>query len=132
VGRDSGLIAAQHIFLCRALIGRGGSRTTGGGAVTFEEFAAARLRELLRYAAVLTGDRRLAEDVVQEVLIRAHARWSTIAGYEWPERRQGGFMPVELVRSADAGVAARPAGAHGPGARPRGQSDFWDWWDHWG
>ena len=43
--------------------------------MTFEEFAAARLGAVLRFAAVLTGDRALAEDVVQEVLIRAHGRW---------------------------------------------------------
>jgi RNA polymerase sigma-70 factor (sigma-E family) len=54
--------------------------------VRFEEFAEARLRELLRYAVVLTGDPRLAEDVVQEVLLRAHQRWSRIVEYEWPER----------------------------------------------
>ena len=40
-------------------------------ALTFEEFAAARLPAVLRFAAVLTGDRSLAEDVVQEVLLRA-------------------------------------------------------------
>jgi DNA-directed RNA polymerase specialized sigma24 family protein len=42
--------------------------------VTFEEFAAARLPAVLKFAAVLTGDRGLAEDVVQEVPIRANSR----------------------------------------------------------
>ncbi|MEV6527274.1 SigE family RNA polymerase sigma factor [Longispora sp. NPDC051575] len=46
--------------------------------MTFEEYAAARLPALLRYATVLTGERALAEDVVQEVLVRAHARWRRI------------------------------------------------------
>jgi DNA-directed RNA polymerase specialized sigma24 family protein len=41
--------------------------------MTFEEFAASRLPGLLRFAAVLTGDRALAEDLAQEVLIRALA-----------------------------------------------------------
>lgn len=41
--------------------------------MTFEEFAAARLRAVLRFAAVLTGDLGLAEDVVQEVLPSAQA-----------------------------------------------------------
>jgi DNA-directed RNA polymerase specialized sigma24 family protein len=36
--------------------------------VTFEQFAVARLPSVLRYAVVLTGDRDLAQDVVQEVL----------------------------------------------------------------
>ena len=53
--------------------------------MTFEEFAVARLAAVLRFAAVLTGDRGLAEDVVQEVLIRAHGRWDAIACLDRPE-----------------------------------------------
>lgn len=53
--------------------------------MTFEEFAAARLPAVLRFAAVLTGDRSLAEDVVQEVLIRANGRWQAIADLDRPE-----------------------------------------------
>jgi RNA polymerase sigma-70 factor (sigma-E family) len=53
--------------------------------MTFEEFAAARLPAVLKFAAVLTGDRGLAEDVVQEVLIRASGRWPAIACLDWPE-----------------------------------------------
>jgi len=45
----------------------------------FEEFAATRLPAALRFAGVLTGDRALAEDVVQEVLIRASKRWDQIS-----------------------------------------------------
>jgi len=53
--------------------------------VTFEEFAAARLPAVLKFAAVLTGDRSMAEDVVQEVLIRANARWQVIDNLPRPE-----------------------------------------------
>jgi RNA polymerase sigma-70 factor (sigma-E family) len=53
--------------------------------MTFEEFAATKLPAMLRFAAVLTGDRSLAEDVVQEVLIRAHARWVKIGDLDRPE-----------------------------------------------
>jgi len=60
--------------------------------VTFEEFAAARLPALVRFAVVLTGDRGLAEDVVQEVLIRANGRWPQI---ECLERRA---ILAELAR----------------------------------
>jgi RNA polymerase sigma-70 factor (sigma-E family) len=51
----------------------------------FEEFAAARLPAVLRFAGVLTGDRAVAEDVVQEVLIRAHKRWGQIGQLDRPE-----------------------------------------------
>jgi DNA-directed RNA polymerase specialized sigma24 family protein len=53
--------------------------------VTFEQFAMARLPSLLRYAVVLTGDRELAQDVVQEVLARAQARWKRISETDVPE-----------------------------------------------
>jgi RNA polymerase sigma-70 factor (sigma-E family) len=42
--------------------------------VDFDEFTQTGLRPLLRFTRVLTGDRELAEDVVQEVLVRLHAR----------------------------------------------------------
>jgi hypothetical protein len=37
------------------------------------------------FAAVLTGDRTVAEDAVQDVLIRAHARWPKISALEHPD-----------------------------------------------
>jgi RNA polymerase sigma-70 factor (sigma-E family) len=54
--------------------------------VTFEEFVAVRLAALVRYATVVTWDPHLAEDVVQDVLVRAQARWSRIGSLEEPER----------------------------------------------
>lgn len=54
-------------------------------AETFEEFVGARLPALLRLAGVLAGDRGIAEDVVQEVLLRASRRWSTIAAASSPD-----------------------------------------------
>jgi RNA polymerase sigma-70 factor (sigma-E family) len=51
----------------------------------FEELATRRLPAVLRFAAVLTGDRASAEDVVQEVLIRVHQRWDKIGGLDQPE-----------------------------------------------
>jgi RNA polymerase sigma-70 factor (sigma-E family) len=56
-----------------------------GAQVTFEEFVAMRLSALLRYAAVLTGDRELAQDVVQDALVQAFRRWSRIVALEQPE-----------------------------------------------
>jgi RNA polymerase sigma-70 factor (sigma-E family) len=54
--------------------------------MTFEEFAAAHLDRLLRFATVLCGEPGLAEDVLQEVLLRAHKRWHSIGGLDRPDR----------------------------------------------
>jgi RNA polymerase sigma-70 factor (sigma-E family) len=54
--------------------------------VTFEEFVAARLGALIRYATVVTWDPHLAEDITQDVLVRAQARWSRIGRLDAPEQ----------------------------------------------
>ncbi|MGM1064451.1 SigE family RNA polymerase sigma factor [Saccharothrix sp. Mg75] len=51
---------------------------------SFEDFATAQVTPLLRYATVLTGDPHLAQDVVQEVLLRAQQRWARIAAVDAP------------------------------------------------
>ncbi len=56
-----------------------------GQAVDFEPFVVAQLPGLLRYSAMLTNDRELAQDVVQDVLVRAHARWRRISAVDRPE-----------------------------------------------
>jgi RNA polymerase sigma-70 factor (sigma-E family) len=53
--------------------------------VTFDEFVASRLDALLRLAGVLAGDRLTAEDVVQEVLLRASRQWSRITAAGTPD-----------------------------------------------
>jgi RNA polymerase sigma-70 factor (sigma-E family) len=53
--------------------------------VVFDDWARTRLPALVRFAVVLVGDRGLAEDVVQEVLIRAYGRWERIASLDQPE-----------------------------------------------
>jgi len=52
--------------------------------VTFEEYARQHTRALLRLATVLAGDRGTAEDVVQEVLLRAHRSWPKISKLSYP------------------------------------------------
>ncbi|MBL7502590.1 SigE family RNA polymerase sigma factor [Frankia sp. CNm7] len=42
---------------------------------SFEEFVADRGTALLRTAVILTGDRQAGEDLLQDVLLRAHRRW---------------------------------------------------------
>lgn len=51
----------------------------------FDEFAAARLPALLRYAVMLTGDPHLAEDIVQETMIRVQLRWRRVRAADHPE-----------------------------------------------
>jgi RNA polymerase sigma-70 factor (sigma-E family) len=98
--------------------------------VTFEEFVAARLPGLLRYATALTGSPPLAEDVVQDVLVRAQSRWRRIGGLDHPEayvrrmvlneylswrRRRSSrdvATPSELLDGVTPAVAD-PATAHG-------------------
>jgi RNA polymerase sigma-70 factor (sigma-E family) len=53
--------------------------------VTFDEFAARHLAAIQRFAAVLTGDQTRGDDLVQEVLVRAHARWRRIGAMSRPE-----------------------------------------------
>ena len=53
--------------------------------MTFEEFAATRMPAVLRFAAILAGDRATAEDLAQEVLMRAYSRWDRIGGLDFPE-----------------------------------------------
>lgn len=54
--------------------------------MTFEEFVSIRLGALVRYATVVTWDPHLAEDITQDVLVRAQARWSRISRLDAPEQ----------------------------------------------
>jgi RNA polymerase sigma-70 factor (sigma-E family) len=45
---------------------------------TFDQFVADRIDRLLRFATALTCDPHLAQDVVQEVLLRTQRRWDRI------------------------------------------------------
>ncbi len=53
--------------------------------VSFDEFVLHRMQRVLRFAAVLAGDRYLAEEIVQDVLLKAHRRWASIAELDQPE-----------------------------------------------
>ncbi len=52
--------------------------------VGFDGFAAAELDGLLRYATVLSGDRELARDLVQDVLQKVYLRWPLVAATDRP------------------------------------------------
>ncbi|HEY2950566.1 MAG TPA: SigE family RNA polymerase sigma factor [Micromonosporaceae bacterium] len=52
---------------------------------SFEEYVRDRHVELLRFAHALTGDRHLADDLVQDALERTGMRWERIRRQEDPE-----------------------------------------------
>lgn len=59
----------------------------------FDDYVVARGPALLRFAYVLTGDRHLAEDLVQEVLAKASRRWSRIEAADQPD----GYVKRSIV-----------------------------------
>jgi len=98
-----------------------------GNTMRFEEFAATRLPAVLRFAGVLTADRALAEDVVQEVLIRASKRWDQLQTLDHPElyvrkmivneylswrRRNWRLLPTGTASDFDDRVTPDHAGQH--------------------
>jgi RNA polymerase sigma-70 factor (sigma-E family) len=56
-----------------------------GRLAGFEAFVAARLPRLLGYAYALSGDQRVAEDLVQEALVRTGVAWSRVRRKERPD-----------------------------------------------
>ena len=52
---------------------------------TFPEWFAGRRLGLLRFAANLSGDRQTAQDLLQDVSIRAHGRWSELQAMDHPD-----------------------------------------------
>jgi RNA polymerase sigma-70 factor (sigma-E family) len=85
----------------------------------FREFVRARSPALMRTAYLLTGDRQLAEDLLQTVLMRSYGRWSKLDNPEaylrrsmvttvisWRRRRWVGEIPTEQLPSPRAGDPA--------------------------
>ena len=81
--------------------------------MTFEEFVTARLPAVLRFAGVLTADRALAEDVVQEVLIRASKRWDQLDSLDYPERYVRKMVVNEYLSWRRRNWRLLPTGAAG-------------------
>ncbi|EXG81780.1 SigE family RNA polymerase sigma factor [Cryptosporangium arvum] len=82
---------------------------------SFDSYVAAEGAALLRFAHVLTGDHHLAEDLVQEALVKAHRRWSRIdrpGAYvkkavlrqylSWRRRRSSGERPTDATLEGTA------------------------------
>jgi RNA polymerase sigma-70 factor (sigma-E family) len=56
-----------------------------GDGAQFDEFVVGRGPALLRFGYLLSGDRGLAEDLVQDALVKLHRRWSGRVVVERPE-----------------------------------------------
>lgn len=52
---------------------------------SFSAFVAARQAPLLRFAMIVTGERHLAQDLVQDALEKARPRWHAISAMAAPE-----------------------------------------------
>lgn len=51
----------------------------------FEEYVSARALALTKFAYVLTGDRHLAEDLVQSALLKAYGNWDKVTRADHPD-----------------------------------------------
>lgn len=91
--------------------------------MTFEEYTSWRLPAVLRFAAVLTGDRALAEDVVQEVLIRAHRHWGRIGRLDQPDPYIRRMVVNEFISSRRKSWRLVPSG-HGAEVDDRVAPDY--------
>ncbi|MEN3610165.1 SigE family RNA polymerase sigma factor [Plantactinospora sp. ZYX-F-223] len=105
--------------------------------MTYEEFADSRLTALLRYAVMLTGDPHLAQDLVQETMVRVQLNWRRVARADAPERyvrrmltnqyldwQRGSWVRRVLLRAEpDEAVAVRPD--HAESTVDRDQ--VWSW-----
>ena len=80
--------------------------------MTFEEFAARHGPSMRRVAAVLAGDVSSGDDIVQEVLIRAHAKWRRIGSLDRPEFYVRKMVVNEFVSARRRGWRTVPGG-HG-------------------
>jgi RNA polymerase sigma-70 factor (sigma-E family) len=93
----------------------------------FDEFVRARGAALLRFAYLLAGDRGLAEDLVQDALVKAYLRWGGRAAIERPEAYVRRIIVNEFVswrrrrasREVVGPVPDRAGGDHAEGVAER-------------
>jgi len=88
--------------------------------VTYQEFADSQLPSLLRYAVMLTGDPHVAEDLVQDTMVRVQLNWRRVSHSDSPDgyvrrvltnrfidlRRDSWWRRVRLFADPDPTVAA--------------------------
>ena len=105
--------------------------------MTYQEFADSRLPALLRYAVMLTGDSYLAQDLVQETMVRVQLNWRRVANADSPESyvrrmltnqyvdwRRGSWVRRVLLRSEPDETVVVPVD-HAQATADRDQ--IWSW-----
>lgn len=91
----------------------------GDDEAAFRAFVAARSAALARAAYLLTGDRQLAEDLVQAALLEAAVRWRTVVAGGDPEPYVRRILYTRHVSWWRRTRHERPA----PSVRPDGPDD---------
>ena len=104
----------------------------------YDEFVAARLQPLLRYAVMLTGDPHVAEDLVQETMVRVQLNWRRVAAADAPDiyvkrmltnafvdLRRGSWLRRVVLRADPVEPAAPPPLGHEDAAAER--DEMWLW-----
>jgi RNA polymerase sigma-70 factor (sigma-E family) len=98
----------------RMVDGFAGRNQLRGAAVPdgFDQFVGERLDRLLRYATAVTCDRYLAQDIVQDVLLRAQRKWSRIGALDAPYLYVQRMVTNEYLswrrRKASSDIASAP------------------------
>lgn len=75
----------------------------------FESYVQEARRPLLRFAIVLTDDPELAQDVVQDVLLKAHRRWATISELGHPHAYVRRMLANEVISWRRKWARVRPS-----------------------
>jgi RNA polymerase sigma-70 factor (sigma-E family) len=104
----------------------------------YDEFVATRLQGLLRYAVMLTGDTHLAQDLVQETMVRVQLKWRRVVAADVPElyvrrmltnayadARRGSWLRrvIPFADAADAGP--RPSTVDDPAVAHAERDEVW-------
>ena len=106
--------------------------------LTYEEFADAQLGAMLRYAVMLCGDPHLAQDLVQETMVRVQLNWRKVVRADAPDRyvrrmitnqyldwRRGSWLRRVLLRAEPDEMARATHVDHAQLSADRDQ--IWSW-----
>jgi DNA-directed RNA polymerase specialized sigma24 family protein len=107
-------------------------------SLTYEEFADVQLGNMLRYAVMLCGDPHLAQDLVQETMVRVQLNWRKVVRADAPDRyvrrmitnqyldwRRGSWLRRVLLRAEPDEAAKVVPVDHAQATADRNEVDEW-------